>query len=113
MKTFQMMFMAGALVLGGATVTKPASASGFLGGLIEGACGGCGVGRALDRANAQSGHIFEHGVAALSNYFIPGSGVVLEGVWTAQDIRNAYEQGDLSEEDATVALVQLGEDFAE
>ncbi len=100
-----------ALVVSGSSVFNSAKAGGFFGDLIEGACGNCGVGRALDDANARSGHLFEHGVAAISNYFIPGSGVVLEGVWTAQDIRNAYERGELSEEDAIDALAQVGEDF--
>jgi len=99
------------IALGLTAMSVPAAnAQGFFGGLIEGACGNCGVGRALDRMNAQ-GHFFEHGVAAIANYLIPGSGVVLEGVWTAQDVRNAYENGQLSEEDAVAALAELGENL--
>lgn len=63
----------------------------------------------LDDANR--GHIFEHGIAALSNYIIPGSGLLLEGVWTAQDIRNAWQDGSLSDEDAADAIAQLNENL--
>jgi hypothetical protein len=62
-----------------------------------------------DAVNRQLGKPFEHGVAALSNFVIPGSGVVLDGVWTAQDIRDAWENGQLSDEDAANAIVVLGE----
>lgn len=34
------------------TVTLPAQAGGLIGDIVEGACGGCGAGRALDRAHS-------------------------------------------------------------
>jgi hypothetical protein len=68
-----------------------------------------GLADQADAMNRQLGKPFEHGVAALSNYIIPGSGVILEGVWTAQDVRDAWQNGELSDEDAFAALAELGE----
>lgn len=34
---------------------SPAFAGGFIGDIVEGVCGNCGAGRALDRANEQLG----------------------------------------------------------
>ena len=54
------------------TVASPAFAGGFIGDLIERGCGGCGVGKALDRANEQLGKPAEQiGGTILQGYGVP------------------------------------------
>jgi hypothetical protein len=65
---------AGMVVASVAAFSTPASAGGVLGDIIEGACGGCGAGRALDQAHTQMGRPLDHvGAAAASAYGVPMS----------------------------------------
>jgi hypothetical protein len=52
--------MVGTLALG---ASSPANAGGLLGDIIEGACGNCGVSRALDQINNDLGNPVDHGAA--------------------------------------------------
>jgi hypothetical protein len=57
-----------------AALSGSASAGGLIGDLIEGACGGCGVGRALDDAHRQLGNPLDQaGAAAAQSYGVPVS----------------------------------------
>ena len=52
-----------------------AYAGGVIGDIIEGACGGCGAGKALDQLNGAAGRPFEKQVVRpLMNSYVPGSG---------------------------------------
>ena len=66
----------------------PASAGGVIGDLIEGACGNCGVGRALDQVHKDIGQPLDHaGAAVASAYGAPTSpycatqGGIFVGPW--------------------------------
>ena len=61
-----------------------AKAGGFLGDLVETACGNCGLGRAGDALNAQLGNPVDHAFAAGVDYVAPGAGRALEGAWAIQ-----------------------------
>jgi hypothetical protein len=49
--------------------SAPALAQGVIGGLIEGLCGGCGVGRALDDVHRQLGNPLDQAGAAAAQYY--------------------------------------------
>jgi len=89
-----------------ASMTTPkAQACGVIGCLVNQVAPGAGD--ALDDENAKLGKPFDHTAAALLNAVVPGSGEVLEGYWTAQDILNAVQNGQISQEDADQLLQQL------
>jgi hypothetical protein len=55
-----------------ATFSPPAMAGGLIGDLVEGACGGCGAGRALDQAHKQIGRPLDHAAAGVArSYGVP------------------------------------------
>ena len=70
---------AGALVL-----SVQSHAGGFLGDLVESACGNCGVGRAADKLNHQLGNPVDHAAAAALDAYVPGAGRALEAGWALQ-----------------------------
>ncbi len=73
--------MAAVLMFGG-----QAHAGGVGGDLIEGLCGGCGAGKALDRLNKDLGHPAEKlGAGIIEAYGPPGSGAAMHKLW----MRNA------------------------
>jgi len=61
-----------------------AKAGGFLGDIVERACGNCGLGRAGDALNHQLGNPVDHAGAAVLDAWVPGAGRALEGAWALQ-----------------------------
>ena len=114
-KSFRRRLLGGAVIAAVASVVIAAApqeaeaCSGFLACTFVAPLLGNDAADAADDWNARNGKIVDHGVAALLDVVVPGTGEVLEGVWTAQDIRNSFENGDLSEDDAVQLLGQLGE----
>lgn len=58
--------------------SSSAHAGGIIGDLIEAGCGNCGVGKALDKVNANAGNPVDHAVYEVVDAYVPGAGVVLE-----------------------------------
>ncbi len=82
MKTKKMVMVLAAMAALGSV--SMANAGGFLGDLIENACGGCGVGKVADKWNAQNNNVFDHAAAKVVNGIVPGAGVALEAGWAIQ-----------------------------
>ncbi|MCG8004244.1 MAG: hypothetical protein JAY88_12395 [Candidatus Thiodiazotropha lotti] len=64
-----------------ALTSTGANAGGLFGDLIEGVCGGCGAGRALDQVHAGMGRPLDYAGANAVNTVAPGVGTL----WLAQD----------------------------
>jgi len=61
--------VAASIVSLSAAFSAPASAGGFLGDIIEGACGGCGAGKTLDRVHRELGNPLDQAVDGVAAYY--------------------------------------------
>jgi hypothetical protein len=62
-------------------VSSSADAGGLLGDFINDVTG-TDIGTQLDELNADNGNIVDHAAAAVADYYLPGSGEVIEGYYT-------------------------------
>ena len=74
MKTINLIRAAAVAAVVSMSAVSNAQAGGFFGDLIEGACGGCGAGRALDRAHKELGNPLDRaGAAVAQSHGVPVS----------------------------------------
>ena len=86
-------FLISAAIVLSSLASVHAQAEGFLGGLIEDVCGGCGVGRTLDEINANLGQPVDHAAAAVADAFVPGAGQAAEAYWALRRAQEAAQRG--------------------